>query len=138
MGRVVPAIAVAVPVRKQARFDRRGHQRFEVAATELGVGILAGDDLALLGDADRAVHAARRLGEDRFVTGPTAATDAAATAVKEPQLDIELVERLDQLQLGTIERPVGGDKPSVLVAVRIAEHHFLPSVAAGEPALIGR
>src|SRR5262249_43007361 len=37
---------------QKCRLERRGDERFEVAAPDLRVGVLAGDDLALLGDAD--------------------------------------------------------------------------------------
>ena len=50
-----------------------------------GSAILAGDDLALLGDARSAVDAARRLGEDRVVARPAAAADGAAATVEQAQ-----------------------------------------------------
>ena len=70
----------------EARLHRRGDERFEVAPAELRIGVLARDDLALLGDAQPAGHAARRLREDRLVRRAAAAPDGAAAAVEQPQL----------------------------------------------------
>ena len=43
----------ALPRRARLASMRRGDQRLEIAPAELRIGILAGDDLALLGDAQR-------------------------------------------------------------------------------------
>ncbi len=122
----------------EARFHRRGDERFEIAASELGIRILARDDLALLRDAQSAGHAAGRLREDRLVRRPAAAPDRAAAPVEEPQLDAVRRERVDQPHLGAIQRPVRGQIAAVLVAVGVAEHHFLPVVAAGDERRYGR
>ena len=71
---------------EQARLERRCDQRLEVAAAEIRIGIFARDDLALLGDAQAAGDAARRLREDRLVARAAAAADGAAASVKEAQL----------------------------------------------------
>jgi len=42
---------------QQARLQGCGREDLEVVAADLGIGIFAGDDLALLGDADLAVTA---------------------------------------------------------------------------------
>ena len=114
----------------QARVERGRDQRFEVAAAELGIRILAGDDLALLGDAQAARDASRRLREDRLVARPAAAADRAAAAVEQAQLHAVRRRRVDQRALGAIERPVRRQVAAVLVAVGIAEHHLLPVGAA--------
>jgi hypothetical protein len=57
--------------RLQQRGLQRGrHQRLQVAPADLGVGVLGGDHLALLGQADLAAHGARRLRQDGLVAGP--------------------------------------------------------------------
>src|SRR6218665_3322556 len=43
---------------QQRGFERGGDQDFEVAAADLGVGVLGGDDLALLGQPDLPAHGA--------------------------------------------------------------------------------
>ena len=78
----------ALPRLQQARLQRRGSEDFQIAAADFGVGIFAGDDLALLGDADLAVHGAAGLREDRLVARPAAAADRAAAAVEQPQPDV--------------------------------------------------
>ena len=43
---------------------------------------------------------------------------------------------LDQCDLGLVEFPARGQKPAILVAVGIAEHHFLHAAAAVEQARV--
>ncbi len=124
-----PAEALGV---LEARLQRRRDQRLEVAPPELGVGILAGDDLALLGDAQPAGDAARRLREDGVEARAAAAADGAATAVEQAQLRAVRAEGLDQQHLAAVELPVGAEVAAVLVAVRVAEHHLLPVAAPGD------
>ena len=76
---------IRVPSTQHRRLDRRGHQCFEVLAGALRVGELRGDHLALLGHAQAHLHTARRLGHDRVIAGPAAATDGAAAAVEQSQ-----------------------------------------------------
>ena len=120
----------------EARLERGRDERLQVAPAEIGIGIFAGDDLALLGDAETTADAACRLREDRVEARPAAAADGAAAAVEEAQLDAVVAKRVDERELRPIERPVGGQVPAVLVAVGIAEHHLLPAVAALEPAAV--
>jgi hypothetical protein len=83
-------------VRRRRAVERRAHrggeERLEVAAADLAVGVLARDHLALLGQPQLALHAARRLREDRVVAGPAAAADGAAAAVEEAQPHARLPE----------------------------------------------
>ena len=67
---------------QQRGFESRGGEDFEIAAPEIRVRIFARDHLALLGDADGALHGAARLREDRLIARPTAAADGAAAAVE--------------------------------------------------------
>jgi hypothetical protein len=70
---------------QQRGLQRGGDQGFQVAPADLGVGVLGGDHLALLGQADLAVHRARRLRQDGLVAGAAAAADGAAAAVEQAQ-----------------------------------------------------
>ncbi len=126
-------LARGLGLRQQRGLQRGGHQGFEVAQPDLGIAVFAGDDLALFGQADLAIHRARRLGEDGVEARPAAASHRAATAVEQPQgdamLGLELLELLGQRDLGAIQLPVGGEEAAVLVAVGIAQHDLL--LAAG-------
>ena len=66
--------ALVLPCRRQER--RRG-DLLEVALGDRRVGVVGGDDLALLGELETAVDGARGLGEDRAVRRPAAAADRA-------------------------------------------------------------
>ena len=59
-------VAQALDV-EQARLQRGGDQRLQVAAGQVGFGVLGRDHLALLGDPQRPGDRARRLGPDRLV-----------------------------------------------------------------------
>ncbi len=125
--------------RASARLERRGDDGLEVAPPELRIGVLARDDLALLGEADAAVDAARRLREDRVVRRTAAAADRAAAAVEEAQLDAAAVgEGCDERALALVQRPVRREVAAVLVAVGVAEHHLLQVAARREPAAVAR
>lgn len=119
---------------QQRGFQRGSHQGFEVAAADLGVGVFGGDDLALFGQADLAVHGARGLGQDGLVARAAATSHGAAAAVEEAQRQradlAQLVEQLDQRDLGAVELPGRGEHAAVLVAVGVAEHDVLFAAAA--------
>jgi hypothetical protein len=104
---------------------RGREERLEVAAADLAVGVLARDHLALLREPELALHAARRLREDRVVAGAAATPDRAAAAVEEAKPHARLAKHGDQRRLRLVELPVGGDVAAILVAVGISEHHFL-------------
>ena len=97
------AVAVARARRPRPRSsdaaERRGDQRLEVAARRGRMGVLGGDHLTLLGDPQRAVDAARRLGQDRLVGRSAAPTDGAAAAVEQAQPDAGVAGDCDQLDL---------------------------------------
>src|SRR5690606_29105125 len=88
------------------------------------------DDLALLGDADLAVHRTAGLRDDRIIARTTAAADRAAAAMKQPQPHAVALEHLDEADLGLVELPARGDEAAILVAVGIAEHHLLHAAKA--------
>src|ERR1019366_4335435 len=102
----------------------------EVAAADLAIGVLAGYDLALLGDANLAAHGARGLREDGLVRGPAAPAERPAPTVKEAQHEAEALEELGQLDLGLVELPRRREEAAVLVAVGVAEHHFADAAPA--------
>ncbi|MCY1229342.1 hypothetical protein D9M72_417060 [compost metagenome] len=104
-----------VLLRQQRRFQRGRDHRFQVAPADLGVGELAVDDLALFGEADLAVHGARRLRQDGIVGRAATAADGAAAAVEQAQLDLALLEQLHQCQLGLVQLPGGSQEAAVLV-----------------------
>ncbi len=62
--------------------SRRGH-RLEIGHRARPRAVFGGDHFALLGDADAALHRARRLGEDRREARSAAAPDRAAAAVEQ-------------------------------------------------------
>ncbi len=74
-----------LPGLQQRRFERRGGENFEIAASDLRIGVFGRDHLALLGDADRALHGAARLRQDRLIARAAAAADRSATAVEQAQ-----------------------------------------------------
>ena len=123
---------------QQRRFHRRGRQDLEVAAAHLGVRVLGADHLALFGDADLALHGAAGLRQDRLVRRPAAATHRATAAVEQAHADVVPAEGLDQFDLRLEQLPARRQVAAVLVAVRVAEHHFLRVVARGEQARVCR
>ena len=100
-----------------------------MGARGAAVGILAGDDLALLGDAHAAIHCAGRLGGDGPARRCAAAADGTAAAVEEADLDVVRLAGLDDCRLSLGEFPFGGEVAAVLVAVGVAEHGLDLAVA---------
>ena len=90
-----------------------------------GQGVLVGDDLALLGDLDRAVEAAVGLRHDRLGRRTAAATDRAAAAVEQPQHHAVLAGDVAQRALGAVDLPLRGGDAGVLGGVGVAEHDLL-------------
>jgi len=126
MARAGRGLRLQLRLRQQRRLDGGGHQHFQVAAPYFRVRILGRDDFALLRQADLSLHGTGRLGQDGFVAGTAATSDRTTTAVEQTQLDLILLEDRHQLDLSLVEFPAGGEETAVLVAVRIAEHDFLP------------
>ena len=115
----------ALPLRQQRGLQQCRDQRFQVVPADARVRVLGLDDFALFGQPDVAAHAAGRLRQDRLEAWPTAAPDRAAAAMEQPQLHAVILEQVAQLLGGLVQRPVGGEEAAILVAVRVAEHHFL-------------
>src|SRR5262249_62383944 len=95
---------------QQRGLQGRGCQSLQIAPSHLGIGILAGDDLALLGDAYAALHRASGLGKDRLITRAAAAADRSAATVEQAQANAAATEYVDQSGLGLVEFPSGGQK----------------------------
>src|SRR5262245_47834962 len=89
------------------------------------VGVVGGDDLALLGHAQAAADRARGLSLDGAAGGGAAATDRAAAAVEIGDLDVELAADAGERELRLEQRPIGGEEAAVLVRVGVAEHDLL-------------
>ncbi len=100
--------------------------------------VFAGDDLALLGDANGTLDGADRLGEDRLVARSAAAADRAAATMKEAQPDIVAPEYFDERDLRLVELPARGQETAILVAVGVAQHDLLDAAAAFEQARVFR
>ena len=83
------ALESGVVLRRRGEQDRAGHL-LEVAASDGRVGVVGGDDLALLGQLEPRVHGPGRLAEDRPVGRAAAAAEGAAAAVEQRQLDAAL------------------------------------------------
>ena len=123
---------------QQRDLQHRRDQVVEVLPAKLGIEIFAGDDLALLGDADAGLHGAGRLRQDGVVARAAAAADRPAAAVEQPQADLAALEDVDQRHLGLVELPARGQEAAVLVAVGIADHHLLHAAAAFQQARVVR
>ena len=123
---------------QQRRLHGGGDQRLKIAQPDFRVGVFAGNNLSLLGDADLTVHAARRLRQNGIVARAAAATDCAAPAVEQAEFQAVFAEYFYQFQFCLIQLPVGRDVAAVLVAVRITQHHFLGVSPVGQqPAVVG-
>ena len=130
--------AVRAVMVQQRGFHGRGEQRLQIAAADFRVGIFARDHFALFCDAYLPVHAARRLRQDRVVTGAAAATDSAAASVKQAQFDAVFREHFHQFDFCLVQLPVCSEIAAVLVAVGVAQHHFLRVAAAEQQLAIPR
>jgi hypothetical protein len=111
---------------QQRGFQRRCHQRLQIAAADLRIGVLGIDDLALLSQPDLTFHGARRLRQDGLIARPAAAPHSAAPAMEQAKCQSRLfVEELGQRRRCPVQFPIGREVATILVAVRIAEHHVL-------------
>ena len=131
-----------VEVEHVAAVERRGEgggdERLDVAPGRGGVGVLRGDDLALLGDAQRPVDAAAGLGEDGLVGGPPPRPTVPPLPWKSRRRAPAAGRRSTSLDLCLVERPVRGQVAAVLVRVRVADHHLLPVTAGGDHRAVDR
>src|SRR5205823_5501739 len=70
------------------------------------------------------------LRDDGVIARPAAAADRTAAAMEQSQPHAMALEYFDEADLGLVELPARGDETAVLVAVGVAEHHFLHRAAA--------
>ena len=104
-----------------------------MAQRRLGYGRraeLEADHLALLGDPERTVHRARRLRLDRLRRGPAAATNGAAAAVEQRQLDGVLGGHIGKRFLGSVLGPGRGELTGILRRVEYPIITCRPSSSA--------
>ena len=117
--------------------DRAGHL-LEVAAGDRRVGVVGGDDLALLGQLEPGVDRARRLAEDRPVGRTAAPPERAAAAVEQRQRRRRAPWRPRPARLRLVEHPGGREEARFLVRVGVAEHHLLAVAARGQAVAVRR
>ena len=119
---------------QQTGLQGGGHQGFQVASAQSGVGVLGVDHFALLGQADLPTYRARGLRKNSVVAGATATTHGTTSAMEQTQSDavlfFQLFEHIHQGQFGLVERPVAGENAAVFVAVRVTQHDVLLAAAA--------
>ena len=113
-----------VVLRRRCEEDGAGHL-LQVAPGDRRVGIVRGNDLALLGQLEAAIHGAWRLAEDGAVRRAAAATDGTAAPVEEGQPDATRTSRVDEGRLRPVQTPGRGQEARLLVRIRVAEHDLL-------------
>ena len=124
-----PGKARGIALRNAFRFQTgeqgRAGRRFQIGHGDVARAEFGGDHFALFRDADTALHAALGLGLDRGKGRAAAAPDRTAPTVE--QLHRRAGLRKDRLQrlACLVEAPGRGDVAAILVAVGIADHHFL-------------
>ncbi len=99
--------------------------------------VLAGDDLALFGELDAAVHRADGLCEDGAVGRSAAAGDGSAAAVEQLEAHAVALGLLGELALRAIQRRAGRQVAAVLHRVRVAQHDLLAHVSRLELGSVG-
>ena len=119
------------------REERRRRDLLEVALGDRRVGVVGGDDLALLGELEAPVHGSRGLGEDRAVRGTAAAADGAAAAVEQGEPDVVPAGGRDQRLLRLVQEPVRREEAALLGRVGVAEHDLLGVAAVAEVGPVG-
>ena len=134
---VAAASATSASCSGRRREERGGRDLLEVALGDGHVGVVGGDDLALLGELEAAVHRARGLGEDRAVRRPAAAPDGAAAPVEQRQRDAVAARDAHERLLGPVEQPVRGEEAALLGRVGVAEHDLLGVAAGAEVGPVG-
>ena len=116
--------------RQRGQQRRRGH-RLEVGRGAFARAVLGGDHLALLGDADAALHGAARLRADRReADGPPPRPTAPPRPWNELHARAGVGEHCRQRAGRLVQAPHRGQIAAVLVGIRIADHHFLIAARA--------
>src|SRR5580698_8994703 len=89
------------------------------------IGILLRNYFALFRKPNLSSERVRRQGfqENAGGSGPT--PDGSAAAMRESHIDMGLASHRDQTLLRFSQIPMAGEDATVLVAVAVADHHFL-------------
>ena len=96
----------------------------QVAVRQIGLAVAIGQRLPLLGEAQPRADGAGGQAGDGAPGAAAAARGGGAAPMKEPDLHVEGARRRGDRLLRLVERPVGGQKPGVLVRVGVADHHL--------------
>ena len=111
--------------RQQVCFqDRAGVER-QAADGHFRQTVLEADHLALLGDAQAAFEASRRLRQQRCVCRRAATANRATASVEQGQLNTGFLAGFDQCVLRLILRPGCRHHARIFRGVGIANHHHL-------------
>ena len=114
----------------ERRFQRRCRQRFQIARPISGLEYL----LAMTSPCSVmricAVHSARRLRQDGFIARSAAAPDRCRRGHGTAAAHVVPRNTSTRLDLGLVKLPARREIAAILVAVGIAEHHFLQIAAA--------
>jgi hypothetical protein len=100
-------------------------KQFQLHAGRAAVGVFEADHLALFSGAETAANGPAGLGGDSALGGRPAAGDGAAAAVEKGDAYPGRIAKGGESGLCLEEFPVGGKIAAILVAVGIADHHFL-------------
>jgi len=101
----------------------------ECAKSDAAQTVLLVDYLALFRYAKPAVHRSGRRTQHGDMRLATAAANRATTAMKQRELDVLGIHRIDEHLLGVLDCPAGRGQAAVLVAIRIPNHDRLPIFA---------
>ena len=112
----------------------RAHRLLERAQRDPAQPVVRADRLALLGDPQPPAHGAGGRAEHGAGELAAAAAHGAAATVEDGEVDPCRLERREQVRLHALQRPARRRDPGVLVAVGVADHDDLATVAALEVA----
>ena len=114
-------VLVGLAARQQYGVD----QLFKMALGDRAVAVAGANYLTLFGNLDPPLDRARRLCQDGPIGGPAAATDRAASPVKQCQFYVVGAAGSGQSLLRLIERPARPQEAAILVGVAVTDHDFL-------------
>ena len=118
---------------RRAGFQARCNQCFQIAQTQIGIAVFCANHFALFSQTDFTLHTACGLRKNGFVAWSTATPHRAATTMKERHRDFGRTGDLSQGLLCLIQRPVGRQKTTIFVAVRVAQHDLLRPTTCIQP-----
>ncbi len=113
--------------------QRRRQRPLELPVRQAGQPVAERDRLALLRQLQPARRMRGRLGEDRRVRRPAAASCAAAAPVEDRQLDPAPRGERRQRLLRAVDLPLRRQVAAVLAGVRVADHDLQPVAAIPHP-----